>query len=1120
MQLIDFQTMKNGKYHEKQIVYNMQASLAELKKQHPNITPQGLQAHAAEINKSAWAPMIQGELAKSLGLKGKVLTDTMWQDLSAGYSPAEYLPKKSPLQKYVVDTPRGKLVKLNNNALPIAADGTYEQPKDEKKGRAIGTEFVFGFGQNFSLTLARMMSEDNTVEQRFKAICDRNLSKVLDGMLEDAQIRLGKDGVDRQYAKEVMMVSFLHIENRSESPYIHLHADLLNAARGYNDTLTSLYSGFIAKNKFKFSAEFMGLMKGDLESEFGMVFSEVFLREDELNPFLSDEERNITSYDLPDSAVPSAVREVFNKRDEEMEQAMKDSGRSGFIAREIARLESRDDKTEKSPSELKAQWKAEFDKHGWTVEHVHEQLDFKQIKLNNTTISDELIAAKFVRKQHEQEVARSGPVQVSKDPTQAYIDAMSDRILKSQAAAVEQARGVDDEELIKGFYRKHKEVCFTEDQFKAHITIQLLKTHNHFEAKRESARIFEKECVHMIDKEKIDYYKDFMLDQIADPVEYRRKQMSFARDLQFTTRGVLEQERYISESLKARDNETSFVIPEDEARLHCIQFEQRASEAMKKPVTFSTGQRNAVMKALTDTGATCMICGDPGVGKTFAQKAIKEAYEDKGFRVWGTAPTSKATEGLAEDAQIKKGQGFNVAELLIKLDSKKVKWSSKDVILGDEMGMVCLDDFHRLVKHANEAGAKLILTGDHKQLQSVAHGGSFRILSDQFHAEAITEINRQRDSWQRQMVQEFGNGHADRGMRTLYDAGRVEITKTEQERRAAIVRDYMDDPQHFKSKFIIAATNQDVDNLNDLVRDKLKERGYLQGDEATVRCADGKERRFAMGDRVIFTRNNKSDDIRTQHLKNSEVGTVTNLRHDRLTGKVIAIQIEMDTGKTVWKKTRDTELPIKHGYVSTVHKSQGATKENTYWFPSSDMNSLHSAYVAVSRHKGNLKIYLSDEQADMIVDKMEDKEPTARMLSVAKWIAEKTNTQLTDEQTQSFREVRNFLNAHYQDYDKEGQEAPHRMDDFMSIVQAMCKSDFKKSTYDFEILKEDSRIVDTYRKTRIERAEQVNAQREPEQEVVLRTRAQEQAHQDLMKQLVASSELYKRKQQAVSVDRI
>ncbi|WP_069357751.1 AAA family ATPase [Burkholderia cenocepacia] len=1052
MMLIDYMTMKNGDYHEKQIAYNMAAILNEIKKQYPeDLEPDLDNPKYADIVKgSPYAPKVMGGLAKDLGIQDRLMTLDLWRDLSNGYCPAEYLPEDSPFKKQIKDTPRGKMVVLNRNASPMDELGTYH-PEEAKKQRAIGTEFVFGMGGNFSKTLARLATEDPSYIEKFNEIANRVFSeKVMPLALEYAMVRTGKDGESLNYARSIMAVNYMHIENRGSEqngvePYIHFHFDVLNVARGFDDKLTALYMGEVAKHKDTLNACFQAEIKEELENKMGFVFKPVILDDEKNDDFIPDDEKNICSYDLPDDWVPKMVQDFYSKRSEEMAAAQKGQG---FIATEIARATSRDDKSELSPSEMMVKWRTEMDAMGWTPQSIKQKLDFNQVRLGYSTRSDEALTKGFVRKFQKTEMDKNGPVEYG---------------------AVENDPRERDQQLVKGFLRKMKELHFTEGQFKAHMVKQLINDMDKDKAQREAARIFEEQCVHMIDKTKVDYYKDFLAGKITDPHEYRQKQIRYTREMSFTTKEVLAQEQYMHETAKARSGEVQFTIPEQKAAQRLLAFENQMSRELNKPVKCSKGQRESFMSIMTKPGSAHFIMGDPGTGKSFVARAIKESYEADGKNVFAVAPTNKAVKGLANDARFQEGSYGSLAKVLNDLDKGKVKWNKDTVVIGDEMGMACLDDYHRLMKHVNESGAKIISIGDAKQIQSVAHGGTFRVMSNDFVCEQLTEINRQNTARHREMVQDFGYGRVGKGMRTLFDEGSIIICKTEEEKFQKIAQDYMEDPNAFMKKAAYAGTNADCDRINSIIRDTLKEQGLLSSDpkdEVKLQTKDG-EKSFCVGDRIVFTKGQLSDDVEQEKVVNSELGTVTEFKtvFNRLTKKhqVNAIKVLIDGAngdapKEVWLST-NKEHNVNNGYATTIHKNQGSTYEATEYAPT-NLDNMHLAYVGVSRHKSGFKMYLSDELANKWAEELADKEPTKKMLKWAEDVAAKNGITLDEEMKGSFVDIRNFLNQHVPQIKGKETEPRHRMDDFASIIEAMSTTAYKKSTFDFQIM--DGLAVDKY----------------------------------------------------------
>lgn len=1050
MMTVGYMTMKNGDYHEEQIKYNMTSLLQQIKQEFPEDTEPDFDdpKYAHIVKNSPYAPKMQGRLARELGIEGKVLTLDLYRDISNGYCPARYLPEDSPFHKQVKDTPRGPMVVLNRNASPIDETGTYH-PELAKKERAIGGEFVFSMGSNFSKALVRLATEDPSVMKQFNDIANRVLEeKILPIILQNAFVRTGKDGVELNQARAIMGISFMHIENRGSEengiePSIHFHYDVPNVAAGYDDKLTALYMGEVVANKDSITAELQAELKEELE-KIGYVFQPVYLAEEKNDDFIPDDEKNITSYDLPDDWVPKNVQELYSKRSQEMREAQKNM--AGYMAKEIARVSSRQDKSDLAPSEMLSKWKTEMDGMGWTTQSIKEKLDFNQTRLGYSTRSDEALTRGFVRKFQNQNIQEHGAVE--------YCEPENDTRER-------------DQKLTRAFLRKHKELHFSEDQFKAHMVKQLINDMDKDKAKREAARIFEEQCVHMIEKTKVDYYKDYLTDKITDPHEYRQKQIRYCREMRFTTKEVLAQEQYMYDTAKARAGEVQFAIPQQKAAQKLLAFEAQMSRELKKPVTCSKGQRDSFMAIMTQPGSAHFIMGDPGTGKSFVARAIKETYEQEGKQVIAVAPTNKAVVGLAKDARFKEGTFGSLAKVLRDLDSGKMKLTKDHVVIGDEMGMACLDDYYRLMKHVNDAGAKIISIGDAKQIQSVAHGGTFRVMSESFVCEQLTEITRQKLDRHRDMVQDFGYGRADKGIRNLHDNGEVVIVKTEEEKFQRIAHDYMEDSNSFMKKAVYAGTNADCDRINAIVREELKQRGIISTnpkDEITLQTKDDGPKNFCVGDRIVFTKGQLSDDADPVKLLNSEIGTVTEFKtvFNKLTKQeqVVALRVKIDgdDGKEVWLNT-NKEHSVTNGYATTIHKNQGSTYETTGYAPS-NIDNLHLGYVGVSRHKEKFTMYLSDELADKMAEDLKDKEPTKKMLKWAEDVAAKKGIHLDDEMKNSFVDIRNFLNQHVPKINGKETAPYHRMDDFCNVVEALSTTAYKKSTYDFEIA--DGKAVDKY----------------------------------------------------------
>ena len=143
------------------------------------------------------------------------------------------------------------------------------------------------------------------------------------------------------------------------------------------------------------------------------------------------------------------------------------------------------------------------------------------------------------------------------------------------------------------------------------------------------------------------------------------------------------------------------------------------------------------------------------------------------------------------------------------------------------------------------------------------------------------------------------------------------------------------------SRIILTHTNDEVRELNQMARGKMREAGAL-GADGTIKAARG-ERQFASGDRIIFLRNERGLGV-----KNGTLGTVK-------MASAQSMAVRTDDGREVAFDTKDYGH-IDHGYAATIHKAQGMTVDRAHVLATPGMDS-HSAYVAMSRHRDGLALH-------------------------------------------------------------------------------------------------------------------------------------------------------------------
>lgn len=350
------------------------------------------------------------------------------------------------------------------------------------------------------------------------------------------------------------------------------------------------------------------------------------------------------------------------------------------------------------------------------------------------------------------------------------------------------------------------------------------------------------------------------------------------------------------------------------------------------------------------------IVGFAGAGKSTMLAAAREAWEAQGFRVHGAAIAGKAAEGLEESSGIPSRT----------LASWEYGWQPRsgnpprdqlgkgDILVIDEAGMIESRQLSRLILEAQRTGAKIVLVGDHEQLQAIGAGAPFRAILEQIGAAELTDIRRQREDWQRAASVSLATNRTAGGLAAYAERGHVKMLETKEEARAFIVQDYMADrtARPDGTRVALAHRRADVRALNADIRSRLQDKGELgKGDDAgevTLQTNDGK-RDFAPGDRIVFLENDRDLGV-----KNGMLGTVESVSADRLVavldGKERAVSVPVAQYRA-----------FDHGYATTIHKSQGATVDQAFVMASSTMD-RHMTYVAMTRHREGAQLYGSQDE--------------------------------------------------------------------------------------------------------------------------------------------------------------
>ena len=408
----------------------------------------------------------------------------------------------------------------------------------------------------------------------------------------------------------------------------------------------------------------------------------------------------------------------------------------------------------------------------------------------------------------------------------------------------------------------------------------------------------------------------------------------------FTSRQMIETEQRLgraSELLAERERHQV----EDRGR------EGALARAAERGLALS-GEQRAAFEHVTDGRGLSIVVGYAGTGKSAMLGVAREAWESAGYTVRGVALSGIAAEGLEHGSGI---ASRTIASLEHQWGQGREMLTARDVLVIDEAGMVGTRQMERVLSHAADAGAKVVLVGDPQQLQAIEAGAAFRAIHERHGGVEISEVRRQHDGWQQDATRHLATGRTGLAIQAYGTRDMVHVGETREAARGELIerwdRDRQANPDD--TRIILTHTNDEVRGLNEAARERLRASGEL-GNDMTIRAERG-ERHFASGDRIMFLRNERGLGV-----KNGTLGTVEQVMPQRMA-------VRTDDGRSVAFDTKDY-AHIDHGYAATIHKAQGMTVDRAHVLATPGMDS-HGAYVAMSRHRDGLALhYGRDDFAD------------------------------------------------------------------------------------------------------------------------------------------------------------
>jgi len=386
---------------------------------------------------------------------------------------------------------------------------------------------------------------------------------------------------------------------------------------------------------------------------------------------------------------------------------------------------------------------------------------------------------------------------------------------------------------------------------------------------------------------------------------------------------------------------------------------QRLVESARGSLTEE--QHIALSELITSSRGLRILRGRAGVGKSHVLGQVALIARASNINVIGLAPTHKAREALIAGGY---SHTDTIKGMLFKLHNARFSLPKHSLLVVDEAGLIGNDDYQELLRVAATRKCNVILSGDERQLSSVGRGGMFEVFASTYGSSSILDIKRQENDWGKSVAIAFSVGNVRSGISILTEENRINRQASHISSMEALLADWHKSSELPCDRLILAVKNKDVATLNHGVRQYLKADGKLTGLEIEV---GGNH--YMKGDRILIQKTNKEFGI-----VNGDLAEILEVTKDRF---VISMQNidnfqnthntsngddaddSNNTGNTKIIEFNPSEYQgFRHGYATTVFKSQGASIKDVYVFHDG-FAGLRNSYVALSRHINELKLYVN-----------------------------------------------------------------------------------------------------------------------------------------------------------------
>lgn len=261
-------------------------------------------------------------------------------------------------------------------------------------------------------------------------------------------------------------------------------------------------------------------------------------------------------------------------------------------------------------------------------------------------------------------------------------------------------------------------------------------------------------------------------------------------------------------------------------------------------------------EAVAGSDRLVLVVGPAGAGKTTMLRAAVDDLAEHHREVFGVAPSAKAARVLERETGV---PSDTLAKLLYEWNrddrppGARYHLPAGTTVLVDEAGMVGTPALARLVTLAEQERWRLVLVGDHRQLQAVGRGGMFHELCQTGDVHELERIHRFQEPWEAPASLQLRHGD-QRALDAYIEHGRVHAG-TFDDHLATITSTWFEVTAAGGTIAVVCSTNDHVDAVNAAIQRARVGRGEL---DATAMVPIGGGERATIGDVVVTRRNDRT----------------------------------------------------------------------------------------------------------------------------------------------------------------------------------------------------------------------------------------------------------------------